>query len=102
MKITEDMVTVFNQTLENLNCSFRLKFENGTCGNGQCKIVSSNDVFIKSSIINLTEEFYKVLEEFFSKRGIELSYNNDGSIFWSKDGWKDIVENRILWEKDEK
>jgi len=21
-----------------------------------------------------------------------LSYNNDGSIFWSKDGWKDIVE----------
>ena len=45
----------FNQTLENLNCSFRLKFENG--------------------------------------RGIELSYNNDGSIFWSKDGWKNIVEN---------
>ncbi len=43
--------------------------------------------------INLTEEFYKVLEDFFSKRGIELSYNNDGSIFWSKDGWKDIAEN---------
>lgn len=78
MKITEDMVIVFNQTLENLNCSFRLKFESGMCGNGQC---------------NLTEEFYKVLEEFFSKRDIELSYNNDGSIFWSKDGWKDIVEN---------
>ena len=50
-------------------------------------------MFIQSSIINLTEEFYKVLEDFFSKRDIELSYNNDGSIFWSKDGWKDIVEN---------
>ncbi len=62
------------------------------CGNGQCKVVPSNDMFIHSSIINLTEEFYKVLEYFFSKRDIELSYNNDGSIFWSKDGWKDIVE----------
>ena len=93
MKITEDMVIVFNQTLGNLNCSFKLKYESGTCGNGQCKVVPSNDMFIQSSIINLTEEFYKVLEEFFSKRGIELSYNNDGSIFWSKGGWKDIVEN---------
>lgn len=93
MKITEDMVTVFNQTLENLNCSFRLKFKNGMCGNGQCEVVPSNDMFIQSSIINLTEEFYKALEEFFEKRGIELSYNNDGSIFWSKNGWKDILEN---------
>ena len=68
MKITEDMVTVFNQTLENLNCSFRLKFENGMCGNGQCVVVPSNNMFIHSSIINLTEEFYEVLEDFFSKR----------------------------------
>lgn len=93
MKITEDMVTVFNQTLENLNCSFRLKYESGMCGNGQCKITPSNEMFIQSSIINLTEDFYRVLENFFAKRDIELSYNNDGSIFWSKDGWKDIVEN---------
>lgn len=93
MKITENMVTVFNQTLKNLNCSFKLKFESGMCGNGQCKVVPSNDMFIQSSIINLTEEFYKVLEDFFSKRDIELSYNNDGSIFWSKDGWKDVIEN---------
>ena len=35
-------------------------------------------------------EFWRI---FFAKRDIELSYNNDGSIFWSKDGWKDIVEN---------
>lgn len=93
MKITEDMVTVFNQILENLNCSFKLKFEKGICGNGQCKVVPSNDMFIHSLIINLTTEFYKILEDFFSKRGIVLSYNNDGSIFWSKDGWKDVIEN---------
>ena len=93
MKITEDMVAVFNQTLENLNCIFRLKFEEGMLGNAQCKVVPSNDMFIYSSIINLTDEFYKVLDEFFNKRGIELSYNNDGSIFWSKDGWKDVTEN---------
>ena len=65
MKITEDMVTVFNQTLENLNCSFRLKYESGMCGNGQCKITPSNEMFIQSSIINLTEDFYRVLENFF-------------------------------------
>ncbi len=93
MMITEEMVTDFNQTLENLNCSFRLKFQNGVCGNSDCEIVPSNNMFIQSSIINLTDEFYKVLEGFFNKRGIELSYNNTGSIFWSKDGWKDITKN---------
>lgn len=67
MKITEDMVTVFNQTLENLNCSFRLKYESGMCGNGQCKITPSNEMFIQSSIINLTEDFYRVLENFLLK-----------------------------------
>lgn len=84
MQITEDMVISFNQTLENLNCSFRLKFITGPLGNGECEIILSNDMFIKSSIINLTEEFYNVLEKFFDKRGIKLSYNNTGSIFWSK------------------
>ena len=85
MKITEEMVTDFNQTLENLNCSFRLKFLGGIYVN-ECQIVPSSDMFIQSSIINLTNEFYKILEEFFSKRGIELSYNNTGSTFWSKNG----------------
>ena len=96
MKITEDMVAAFNRTLENLNCSFKLKFDDKTIGFGNttCQVVPSNDMFIHSSIINLTDEFYKVLEEYFRKRGIELSYNNDGSIFWSKDGWKNIVEDR--------
>lgn len=94
MRITEEMVTDFNKTLENLDCSFRLKFKSGVCRNSECEIVPSNDMFIQNSIINLTEEFYKVLEDFFNKRGIKLSYNNTGSTFWSKDGWKDIVKNK--------
>lgn len=88
MKITEDMVTVFNQILESLNCSFKLKFETGVAKNNQCRIVPLNDIFFHSFTINLTDEFYELLEDFFMKRNIELSYNNDKSIFWSKDGWK--------------
>lgn len=88
MKITEDMVAVFNQTLENLGCSFKLQYDDNILGfgNPSCQIVPTSDRFIHSSIINLTEEFYKILDEFFAKRGIELSYNNDNSIFWSKNG----------------
>ena len=89
-RITEDMVTVFNQTLENLNCSFKLELEkNCVTGNPSCDIVPSNDKFIQSSIINLTDEFYEILNDFFNKRGIELSYNNTGSCFWSKNGWNE-------------
>ena len=94
MKITQDMVTVFNQKLKEIDCSFKLKFEeNGLAtGNTTCQIVPANNKFISSSIINMTDEFYEFLEKFFAERGIELTYNNDGSIFWSKSGWKDIVE----------
>lgn len=79
MNITKDMVTVFNQALESLNCSFRLRFE----GDTRCKVVPSNDTFIRSSIINLTDDFYKMLEAFFNERGVKLHYNNDRTIFWS-------------------
>lgn len=91
MKISSDMVFLLNQTLESLNCCFRLEFvsDGKDKSNPKCKVVPSNDKFIHSSIINLTTEFYILLEEFFAKRGIELHYNNDRSTFWSKDGWKD-------------
>ncbi len=87
MKISENMMTDFNQTLENLNCCFRLKFIKEV--NPICEIVPANDMFIHSSIINLTDEFYQILNDFFKKRGIELTYNNTGSIFWSKSGWEE-------------
>lgn len=70
MKITQEMVNEFNQTLENLNCSFRLKFGKTYCSaNTNCKIVLANNMFIHSSIINLTDEFYEILETFFKKKG---------------------------------
>ena len=92
-RITEDMVIIFNQTLENLDCSFKLDFRKTSVpGNTSCEIVPANNRFIHSSIINLTDEFYETLENFFKKKGIELSYNNTGSIFWSKNGWDDVVQ----------
>lgn len=91
MKITEDMVIDFNHTLENLGCSFKLKYDDNGLGfsNPTCQIVPASDMFIHSAIINVTNEFYKILDDFFLKKGIELSYNNDGSIFWSKNGLQD-------------
>ena len=64
MKITEDMVIVFNQILGNLNCCFKLEFKTGVAKNNQCKIVPLNDIFLHSFTINLTDEFYELLEDF--------------------------------------
>lgn len=87
-KITENMVTDFNKMLENLNCSFRLKYRGDDFPwNPKCEIVPANSMFISSAIINLTNEFYKTLNAYFNDKGIELSYNNAHSIFWSKSGW---------------
>lgn len=90
MNITEEMVKEFNQSLKTMNCSFRLALRNGINGNNNCDIVIANDMFIQSCILNLTDKFYETLENFFAKYGIELSYNNTGSTFWSKNGFDKI------------
>lgn len=87
MKITEEMVKEFNQALETMNCSLRLKLREDMGGNNNCDIVIANDMFVKSFILNLTDKFYETLENFFAKYRIELSYNNTGSTFWSKNGF---------------
>ena len=87
MKITEEMVKEFNQSLKTMNCSFRLALRGGINGNNNCDIIIANDMFIQSCILNLTDKFYETLENFFTKYGIELSYNNTGSTFWSKNGF---------------
>ena len=95
MKITQDMVTVFNQKLKEMECSFKIQLDKagvGICNNPSCEIVPANSKFIETSIINVTDEFYKFLEDFFKERGIELTYNNTGSIFWSKNGWGNVVK----------
>lgn len=87
MKITEEMVKEFNQALKTMNYSFRLALRNGINGNNNCDIIIANDMFIQSCILNMTDDFYEILESFFSKYGIELSYNNTGTTFWSKNGF---------------
>lgn len=90
MKITEEMVKEFNQSLKTMNCSFRLALRGGINGNNNCDIIIANDMFIQSCILNLTDKFYETLENFFAKYEIELSYNNTGSTFWSKNGFDKI------------
>ncbi len=82
INITEDMVTEFNQSLKSLNCSFKLLYD-GRTSIAQFEIVPENNLFIESHIINPTMEFYKVLRDFFTEKGITLNCNNTGTIFWS-------------------
>ena len=43
---------------------------------------------VDSFIINPTKDFFNWLELWFKTKGIELNYNNDRSIMWSKNGWR--------------
>lgn len=89
MKITEAMVSEFNDILTNLGCGFKLKYDDKEYGFGNpaCLIAPTSDKFIRYFSCGVTDEFYKMVDDFFLKRGIELHYNNTGSIFWSKTGW---------------
>lgn len=86
MKITVEMVREFNRALSSLGCSFCLEYDDRT-NNPECTIIPVSMLFVDSSIINCTKEFYQLLEGFFTKKGIELSYNNTANIFWSKNGF---------------
>lgn len=83
MDITKDMVTVLNMQLQNEGCSFKYEFID-TDELPKCKLVPSHNKYIHNFNINVTAEFYNVLRDFFRQRNIEIVFNNDGSIFWSK------------------
>lgn len=87
MRITEQMTDELNTILASMGCSFKFNFSEGVLNN-QIEVVPMNSQFIDSSIINLTKECYGFIEHFFKGKGIEeLSYNNTGSIIWSKNGF---------------
>ena len=90
MKITQDMVTVFNMELNNMGCSFKLELFDNECKNPMCRIVPKSKMFLDSFILNPTKEFFRYLDSWFAEREIELQHNNDGTIFWSKSGWDDL------------
>lgn len=82
-QITEDMLKQFNEQVLGIH-PLELVMEDGPAA-GCVKIQLKPDPFIGSSIINLSECFYDLLNNYFEQvYGIELNFNNSGTIFWSK------------------
>jgi len=82
--ITDEMVTIFNNLMHFEGSYVELVRNERDCFD----IQFPKDKFIKSSIINLTDEFYKKLELFFIQQGVpNLRFNNMGSTFWSYGEW---------------
>ena len=92
MKITREMAIELNNELAIMCCPFRYKFveDRYGCGNSQIELTLPNTNYVRSFIVNPTEEFMNWLYKWFDTRGIELRSNNDGSILWSASGWDDI------------
>lgn len=82
-QITEDMLTQFNEQVLKIH-PIELVMERGSAV--ECvKIQLKPNPFIESSIINPSEHFYGQLINYFEQvYEIELSFNNDATIFWSK------------------
>lgn len=82
--ITENLVNEFNDILEKLNCSFRLKYGAEIITSGEFRIIPFNNLFIDYAYIELSKEFITKLENFFEDRHITLSHNDDRTLFWAK------------------
>lgn len=85
--ITRDMLEHFNNELDSLGCSFKYVFMNENEENPSIMRVLKTDKFVDvkgGSIINVTDDFYKFMDDFFMKNyGIKIRYNNMGSISWA-------------------
>lgn len=82
-QITEDMLKQFNESALKLH-PLQLVMEDGPAV-GCVKIQLKLDPFIDSSIINPSEYFYDLLNNYFEQvYEIELNFNNTGTVFWSK------------------
>lgn len=82
-QITEDMLTQFNEQVLKIH-PIELVMEDGPAA-GCVKIQLKHNPFIESSIINPSEYFYGLLNNYFEQvYGIKLNFNNTGTVFWSK------------------
>jgi hypothetical protein len=89
MKITREMTIELNSELAAMGCSFRYDYIDDE-RNPKIIITLPSEKYVNSFIINVTREFYDWLELWFKTKGIdELFYNNDGSVIWSKSGWRE-------------
>ena len=80
--ISLQMLTEFNELMNktygaNISVKFADKIINQTF-----KIVLANDKFIDGYVMNLSEEFYKLLLSHFKKHGINIAFNNTRTTFW--------------------
>lgn len=85
MKITREMTMELNNELAVMGCPFRYKYVEQD--NPQIEITLPSMNYVDSFIVNPTVAFFDWLIAWFKVSGVELSRNNDGSIFWSKSGW---------------
>ena len=92
MKITEAMVVALNSELVMMGCSFRFQLSDQceSPDNPVMKLVLPSMNGISCFSINLTRDFLTWLNVWFQLRGVELSCNNSGDIFWSRNGWEEI------------
>lgn len=89
MKITDAMVYMLNEELEYRGYPFTYKYDDIISKSNPCMRISLPRMRgVQSFNIVPTEEFFDWLEDWFKRYDIELSYNNDGSIIWSKNGWE--------------
>ena len=88
MKITKEICNKFNQALRDKGVGFYYVFENEDTRAPIMKVaVIDNSLdWVDSSIVNLTDEYFKFLENWFiTNYGITIRYNNTRSIIWSDD-----------------
>lgn len=82
-QITEDMLKQFNEQVLKIH-PIELVMEDGPAV-GCVKIQLKPNPFIESSIINPSEYFYGLLNNYFEQvYEIKLNFNNTGTVFWSK------------------
>lgn len=92
MKITEAMVVALNSELVMMGCPFRFQLS-GECessDNPVMKLMLPSMNGVNCFTMHLTSDFLTWLKVWFQLRGVELSCNNSGDIFWSRNEWEEI------------
>lgn len=77
-------VIQFNMFMNEERSLLRLQLTDLIEGTYSVEIVLANNRYIQSISIKPTEEFYRVCNAWFRKRGIILEWNNMKTIAWAK------------------
>lgn len=73
-----------NDILKTKGCVFKFQFKKDENNKNIAKIVPLSDIFLLSSILNINDDCYNFINNFFKKKGVELQWNNTGRIFWAE------------------